>query len=327
MNTMGRGTVSVRMRLGYLMPLVLSALLSGCGGTMVERGYKGEEATPDQVGRLIVEPPMQLRSLNGDESLHKYLYSKTIMRDKRIIELKPGRYEAKVYMDYQRHWSELDQTHEYSGGDFEIKFNILPGHLYKIFYTTYDSGKMSAWVDEVNDWDKIKDAAADAGSEAWKLYHEKRYADALPLFQKAVRLDPNFGYAYYGSGKCYTELGDKRRALTDLQKAIALKPGDTDIGLMLGYVYQELGMDDAAVAAYTDVLYLKLDPVAAYNLGLLYKKHGNYKNALQAFDAYLRIYPSSQNGYISRAEVYDKLGDKAHAGADRRRAQELAPKR
>jgi len=302
-----------------MWPLTLAALLSACGGTMVEHGYQGDAMAPEEIGSLVVEPPMQLRSLNGDESMHKYLYSNTIMRDKRVIELKPGRYEAKVYMDYQRHWSELDRTHEYSGGDFDIKFNILPGHRYKIFYTTYNSGKMSAWVDEVNDWDKIDDAAADAASDAWKLYREKRYADALPLFQKAVRLDPKFGYAYYGSGKCYTELGDKRRALTELQKAAALKPGDIEILLMLGYVSQELGMDDAAV------IYRKLDPVAAYNLGLLYKKHGNYKNALQAFNAYLMIYPSSQNGYISRAQVYDKLGDKARAAADRRKAQSLPP--
>lgn len=299
------------------------ALLSACGGTMVERGYKGEALPHDQVGRLIVEPPMQLRSLNGDTSLHKHLYSDTIMGDKRVIELKPGFYKGVVYLDYKRHWSELDRTHEYSKGDLRVQFGVLAGHLYKVKYQRYSSGVVTASVEEITDWDKINDEARRVARQAWAAFTDKRYAAALPLFQKATALDSKFADAYYGSGVCHSHLKHYRTALEELARAVRLKPGDPDFYIAAGIVYGKLGMAQRAADSYTDALTFRLDPVALYNAGYYDRTLGHYDKALGEFTFYLRLYPADRDAYLNRALIYDKLGYRALAAADREKARSL----
>lgn len=47
---------------------------------------------------------------------------------------------------------------------------------------------------------------------------------ALEHFNKAIGLDGNYAEAYYGRGICYQSMGNKSKALEDLQQAVAINP-------------------------------------------------------------------------------------------------------
>ena len=58
------------------------------------------------------------------------------------------------------------------------------------------------------------------------LFHEKRYADALQLYTRALRSDPRAAGSSVriGIGLCAYHLGDTNTALAALERAVALSP-------------------------------------------------------------------------------------------------------
>jgi len=63
------------------------------------------------------------------------------------------------------------------------------------------------------------DAYMDKGA---LLYDQKKYADALPVFQLVARVSPTYADSYYWSGKCKEALGNKAEAKLDYQRAYSL---------------------------------------------------------------------------------------------------------
>ena len=49
-------------------------------------------------------------------------------------------------------------------------------------------------------------------------------------------------------GKAYAHLNEPGQALAELEKAVALAPGDAPVHFMLAQVYRKLGMSDKAKA-------------------------------------------------------------------------------
>ena len=55
-------------------------------------------------------------------------------------------------------------------------------------------------------------------------YNDGKYRLALDEFTTAIRLNPNYTYAYWYRGYAYYELGQYQRAIEDFDKAIQLDP-------------------------------------------------------------------------------------------------------
>jgi tetratricopeptide (TPR) repeat protein len=53
---------------------------------------------------------------------------------------------------------------------------------------------------------------------------KSQYDQAIKDYNKAIRLDPHFKYAYYGRGKVYQDMGQKEKAIQDFEKALGLDP-------------------------------------------------------------------------------------------------------
>jgi tetratricopeptide (TPR) repeat protein len=73
-------------------------------------------------------------------------------------------------------------------------------------------------------------AAADANPDSveaqtnlgWGLYGEGRYADAIPLFEKAIALNDGFFDAYYGMALTCKKAGQTEPAIAAFEKAQSL---------------------------------------------------------------------------------------------------------
>ena len=57
---------------------------------------------------------------------------------------------------------------------------------------------------------------------AGNLYAERRYSEAIPLFERVVELDPRNGNAYALLGGSYFQLGDYPRAIVAFEQALRL---------------------------------------------------------------------------------------------------------
>src|SRR5260370_18336588 len=60
------------------------------------------------------------------------------------------------------------------------------------------------------------------------LYNLKRYEEALGTFEQAIRLDPNYSYAYYYKGNALNDLKRYEEAVQAFEQAIHLDPDDAD---------------------------------------------------------------------------------------------------
>ena len=78
-----------------------------------------------------------------------------------------------------------------------------------------------------------------------KLSHPEA---AVPLFQNAIRVDPQFELAYLDLGILYADAGRNVDAMRQLKAAAKLAPNDVDVHWRLGRLYRAMGnKNDAKV--------------------------------------------------------------------------------
>ena len=109
-------------------------------------------------------------------------------------------------------------------------------------------------------------------------------ASAAALFQKAIRIDPNFAMAYRYLGVAYNYLGDKSLADDNLRKAYELRARVSErekIAIEAGYYYFALGNLEKARLAYG--LWAQTYPrdlVPHGQLSNIYNAIGQFENSL-----------------------------------------------
>ena len=67
------------------------------------------------------------------------------------------------------------------------------------------------------------DAASDAYDEGARLLREGQHRDAIPAFDKALRLNPRYAEAYNARGVTYNEMAQYERAVKDYDAALILR--------------------------------------------------------------------------------------------------------
>jgi len=59
------------------------------------------------------------------------------------------------------------------------------------------------------------------------LFNRGHYDDAIPHFEKATEIDPDFAKAYLYLGRSYLNIGKWKEAVPPLRTAYRLSPGET----------------------------------------------------------------------------------------------------
>jgi hypothetical protein len=87
---------------------------------------------------------------------------------------------------------------------------------------------------------------------AW--FHRGNFADAESDFDHALTLDLSYAAAYLNKGKCLAAQKKVTEAITTLDLGLARSPGHPKILYNLGWVYDEMGEYDQAIARYNSAL-------------------------------------------------------------------------
>ena len=158
-----------------------------------------------------------------------------------------------------------------------------------------------------------------------KMGAEGDFAAAVPLFQRAVRLDPNFSMAYASLGMTYFNLGEQSLGTENTQKAYELRERASEREkFYIESHYYEHVIGDLEKARQVYELWSQTYPrdyVPPNNLGSMYGILGQYDKDLVEGREALRLEPGSGLGYANLVVEYLYLNRLEEARATALEAQ------
>ncbi|MGA2904466.1 MAG: winged helix-turn-helix domain-containing protein [Candidatus Korobacteraceae bacterium] len=168
--------------------------------------------------------------------------------------------------------------------------------------------------------------ALQAYSQGTKAMVAKGDSAALPFFQRAVELDPNFAVAYVGMAWSYNNLDEIGRAAENARQAYELREKVSErerLGIEAAYYMLATGELDKAARVYErwQEDYPR-DGTPYTNLNFIYICLGSWDKALEEARAAIRLRPNTAGNYPNLAIVYTSLNRLDDAEAVFKQAEE-----
>ena len=152
---------------------------------------------------------------------------------------------------------------------------------------------------------------------------------ALPLFKRAVQLDPNFAMAYARMGTVYSNLGEAAMAAESGKKAYDLRERVTERErLYIDSHYYDFVLGDSEKAAQVYEQWKQTyprDQIPYINLSSIESNLGQYEKAVEGNQEALRLEPDNVINYANVANSYLELSrlDEAKAMLDEAQRRNL----
>jgi|HubBroStandDraft_1064217.scaffolds.fasta_scaffold00375_2 serine/threonine protein kinase/tetratricopeptide (TPR) repeat protein len=133
---------------------------------------------------------------------------------------------------------------------------------------------------------------------------------AVPNYQHAVEIDPNFAMAYARLGTVYGNLGQTELSEQNRQKAFELRDraSEREKLYIMSHYYADSGQLDKGITAYQ--LYCQTyprDPAPFTNLAIIYNQLGQFDNGLENAKRAMELDPDMLNSYSQVASAYAGL--------------------
>ena len=151
-------------------------------------------------------------------------------------------------------------------------------------------------------------SAADFFREGKKLQQESQWSDAERAFSKAMELEPGNAEHVNARALLFMDRGDAVRKAGKEQQALA--------------TYAK-ALDDVEKALDLDPLFTK----AWNNAGVIANRVGQNREAIEFYSGAIESDPANAVAYRNRGKTWLKLGKKANADADIRKADQLEGKK
>jgi tetratricopeptide (TPR) repeat protein len=152
-------------------------------------------------------------------------------------------------------------------------------------------------------------------------FNEGHYAEAAPVLEHGLKVNPRMTTASTMLGLCYFELGENQKAEPLLERAAAADPTDNNVQMSLAHVLLALGKNDEAIQQLNE--YLKRNPKdqeAWYLLGKTYLQMSE-----DALGKVNRIDPNSYVAHEVAGEIDEGMKNYDGALVEFKKAVELAP--
>ena len=190
----------------------------------------------------------------------------------------------------------------------------------------------------------------------------RKILQAIAAFTRAIEIEPKYAEAYVKRGLAYYRAGQYKAAIADYTQTLDLNRYHADAYASRGDAYQALGNGQHAIADYSASLEKRWNARVMQRRAETYFEQGDVQRALADYSAVIKRQPSAvayyargntylrlstesdkdrlrlaltdlnqaidlaqhfAGAYISRAQVYVRLGEQALATADYRNAIEL----
>jgi serine/threonine protein kinase/tetratricopeptide (TPR) repeat protein len=170
-------------------------------------------------------------------------------------------------------------------------------------------GELGESLATVQKFDVPLEQATTSSLEALQVYSlgekaddEKGEAAALPYFQRAIELDPNFASGYNAVGNDYASLGEIGRASEYYTKAFQLREHASErekLTITAAYYSNVTGELDKAAQTYQEEIEIyPRDYRAHVDLGGVYAAQAQYERATESNRQSLRLAPDNVAPYV-----------------------------
>jgi eukaryotic-like serine/threonine-protein kinase len=197
-------------------------------------------------------------------------------------------------------------------------------------------GKLGESLSSIQKYDKMLSQATTSSLEALNRFTlgDSKHASgdeigAIPEYQRAIELDPNFAMAYARLGTAYLNLGQTALSEENRKKAFELRDraSEREKLYIMSHYYADSGQYDKGITALE--LYEQTyprDATPANNLGNIYNQLGQFENALDKSRKAVELEPDSISGYDNLAVAYAGLNRMEEAKATVLMALKRVPK-
>jgi tetratricopeptide (TPR) repeat protein len=142
------------------------------------------------------------------------------------------------------------------------------------------------------------------------LTEANRPNDAIPLFQKALALEPGNPLLWLNLGIAQQRIGSYDEALDSFGRAVFIDDGLAEAWFSLGLIYYDLEQFDEAEDCYHSALVRDENaPKTWNNLGVLYFTMGNFEDARHCFEEAVSITPMYYDAVYNLRDTCRELGD------------------
>ncbi|MDQ7096014.1 tetratricopeptide repeat protein [Desulfosporosinus sp. PR] len=125
-----------------------------------------------------------------------------------------------------------------------------------------------------------------------ELYYQRRFPQALALFNQALTIDPQCYEALNGKGATLAFQGSYDQGLALIQQALEINPDYVYGNFNRGLAYELAGRWDDAIAAYQKALQLdKRDTWSYYGIASIYGRLGNIDKVLEYLQPAITLDP------------------------------------
>lgn len=163
-------------------------------------------------------------------------------------------------------------------------------------------------------------------SEGLEVMKQGQFRAALPLYERAIAIDPKFAMAYYVIGVVYEQAGDVERSVEYANKAFNLVDRVSEIERteITAYHYRATGELDKEIDTYQIAVRDNYPRVWSFHnqLALTYNDLGRFEDGLREGQEAVRLVPDFEAPYRRVLDAYLCLGryGEAHRTATEVRA-------
>ncbi len=169
----------------------------------------------------------------------------------------------------------------------------------------------------------------------YQSYRKEDLDAAVEMFQEAIKLDPQFAYAYAGLGRCYTNYvirgigGVSYYELAEevFDRALRLDETLVDPRIFRLYIYLFKGEKQRAREEIKDLLHRAPNDATVHAVAAnLYRWDGLYEYALREYNIRIKLFPvAAPEGYSGRGRIFTYRGEYDRAIAEFKKGLAIEP--
>jgi tetratricopeptide (TPR) repeat protein len=153
-------------------------------------------------------------------------------------------------------------------------------------------------------------SAADAFEQGLRLLKEKKPNEAIPYFDHAIGIDPGHLAAHVRKAEALTLLGDDKRAHTDLEEALRLRPVGSDGYFHRALAYISENRFERALIDLNTAISLDKNSTQAHESRALVREHFiDFAGAIEDYDSAIFASPDDISLYRARGRDRSGIGE------------------
>lgn len=149
-----------------------------------------------------------------------------------------------------------------------------------------------------------------AFTEATKQALFNNYKQAINLYNRCLKVNPESAAVYFQLSNIYMQIGNYDRSLSYAKESIKNEKENVWYWLHLANLYQYGENFDSTIVAYKNVVRLEPNNIEyKFNLALLYKNKEEYNNSLELLNSIEQSIGKSREVLVNKFSIYSKLGN------------------